>query len=869
MAARVSDYEAYEELLLPYLKMEDPPLERVGDVWQVRAPIDALLHLGHLVGNKDFAQFELVVRTVFGEKDPSLDLPQEKRLYAGIYGKKLKHSNWLRSGLATTLLLMSARHEQLGLTCPAMRPDQFVEKIIAELPGLSDDYHEIASLYGELILLMEAAPRPLLSALERMLEGDGSRIAPIFQDSDPFYSHSPHTGLLWGLEVLAWDPKYISQVTLILAKLARVDPGGKLMNRPMNSMRDILLPWRPQTNAPLAQRIAALDQILAKEPSVGWDLVLKLLPGRHDVVSPSAMPRYREAGASEREIITYGLRDRAYNEIVQRALKLSGDDPQRWALIIKRMSSFDPQQRDTAIALLEGLVGRLDSDQRTAIWSALRDEVSRHRAFPTAQWVTPNSDLERMEAIVLRLQPDDLITCIAWLFNEYHPHIPQPEESDLRLDLVEKERSAAIGKLVLEQGLQGLLKLAETVVLPDQVALAAGSIIEKVEDFSSLVEMGIQGPDKTAFFAWVLSARAELKLGPIWRTQVAKWRLERQWTAEQLASLILGWVDNRDTWDFATSLGDDVERSYWKRKTQWPIHGDPSDLEAAAANYLRAGRAIAAVQALHFVADKISSDTLFRILDAAITELNAVDAQNAGGFIYDLQQIFDSLQRRTDVPLIETAKREYAYLPLLRYQDRSLVLHRVMSEDPQFYAQLLTEAFRPATREVPDPTEQERARASSAYHLLSEFRAIPGMHEGGINEETLREWIYSVQQLAEAEDRLAIGDEYIGHLLAHAPFDSDGAWPHRVVRQLIEDLSSAQFELGIEVERFNMRGPQTRAMYEGGNQERALAQQIREWATAARAWPRTSGMLERIAQSWDEHGAREDERARQDEIKYG
>ena len=64
----------------------------------------------------------------------------------------------------------------------------------------------MGSLSAQLPLLMEGAPGPLLEALEQMLGGDGESIRPVFRDTNPIFSSSPHTGLLWGLETVAWDP---------------------------------------------------------------------------------------------------------------------------------------------------------------------------------------------------------------------------------------------------------------------------------------------------------------------------------------------------------------------------------------------------------------------------------------------------------------------------------------------------------------------------------------------------------------------------------------------------------------------------------------------------------------------------------------
>jgi hypothetical protein len=807
------------------------------------------------------------VNSVFSELDPSLDLPEEERPYAGLHGKKFKHSGSLRRGLAETLRLVAVLHKELDLTNTNCRPEQFVENLIAELPGLATDYREIASLHGELPPLMEAAPRPLLAALGQMLEGDGATIAPIFQDKDPFFSHSPHTGLLWALEALAWDPKYISEATLTLAKLARVDPGGKLMNRPINSLRDVLLPWRPQTNATLGQRLAALDQITAKEPNVSWKVITKLFPGGHDVVSPSAMPRYREAGASEREVLTYGLVGQAYREVVERAFRLAGEDPERWVVIIKGLSGFEPSQRQRTVELVEALASRLSADQKSVIWVALRDEVARHKAFPAAQWAMKEPDLEPLQTLASNLEPSDPLTRILWLFNEYHPHIPQRQEEPPILDLVERTRETAALDLFRTSGREGILRLAHTVALPAAVAVAVGSVIDNIEEFAALTEAAMNETSKLPIFACVLSARAEQKFGTLWRSQISDWNSLNRWTPEQLADLLLAWGDERVTWDFAASLGPEIAQSYWKRKRSWALRGE-ANVEMAVEKYLDVGRAIGAMQAIQFVADRVSAQIIFRILDAAVDELNASEIQPTSEFMFELDQLFDSLQRRPELAMIEIAKREYAYLPLFSYRDRQLTLHRVMAEDPAFYVSLLCDAFRPKTGEVPEPTEGQRAKANAAYRLLSEFRAVPGMNGADIDVTPLRHWVAEVRRLAREADRSVIGDEFVGHLIAHAPPDADGAWPHRVVRDLIEVMASNEAELGIEVERFNMRGVQTRAMYEGGGRERGTAQQSREWAKATRAWPRTTAMLERIAQSWEEYAQREDERAKQDEMRF-
>ena len=126
-------YEAFEGPLGSYIHMQDPPIDREGEVWKVRAPVDAFVQLARLLGLADLDRFTAVVEKVFSELDPSLDLSEEERPYAAMHGKLLKHSEWLRDGLATTLLLISTMHTEAQMPIP-IDPAQFVNSLSNAFP---------------------------------------------------------------------------------------------------------------------------------------------------------------------------------------------------------------------------------------------------------------------------------------------------------------------------------------------------------------------------------------------------------------------------------------------------------------------------------------------------------------------------------------------------------------------------------------------------------------------------------------------------------------------------------------------------------------------------------------------------------------
>jgi hypothetical protein len=64
-----------------------------------------------------------------------------------------------------------------------------------------------------------------------------------------------------------------------------------------------------------------------------------------------------------------------------------------------------------------------------------------------------------------------------------------------------------------------------------------------------------------------------------------------------------------------------------------------------------------------------------------------------------------------------------------------------------------------------------------------------------------------------------------------------------------------------------MRGAFTKDLFDGGNQERGFAAQYRAWAKSTRKWPRTTLLLEGIADSWIHSAERADTQAQLDQLE--
>ena len=117
--------------------------------------------------------------------------------------------------------------------------------------------------------------------------------------------------------------------------------------------------------------------------------------------------------------------------------------------------------------------------------------------------------------------------------------------------------------------------------------------------------------------------------------------------------------------------------------------------------------------------------------------------------------------------------------------------------------------------------------------------------------------------------RADVGDEVIGESFAYCPTGEDGIWPAEPVRDMIERIGSQELENGFLIGRLNSRGVTSRGVYDGGQQERDLAAQYREWSTiTASKWPRTSRILRSVSDSYERDARRQDAEAELDADRY-
>jgi len=751
---------------------------------------------------------------------------------------------------------MAVWSEPAGVNLCGDTGQQFADRILETLPGLRNDERLLRNLRRELPQLAEAAPGPLLSALELMLEGDGALIRPIFEEKEGLlFPRSYHTGLLWALETLAWDPTYFRRAVHVLSKLATIDPGGKLTNRPLNSLAEVFLPWSPNTNAAAPLRLAVLGEIASQDSNVGWDLIARLLPTVHGTSFPTAKPRLREAGAAERLPVTDRALEEMQGAVVDMALNLAGSEGSRWDRLLRGYSLFPAAQRGRLVGDLDRVLAMLEPFEQEALWTSLRDEVARHQRFASAAWAMRPDDLAPLVNLVERYAPADPLEPVVYLFDNWS----LDGAGSLRTS--NNRRAQAINELAQAQGVHGVYELAVRTKLPFLVAEAAEEAKLDASFVEALLEMAFR-TDKTGRLTLIFislykrTAGKEAALGWLENKLVG-----RELNEAEAGTLLLAFPFERASWAAARSFGPYAVESYWRQIGPHHITGPTLDVVRASLMLLRFGRATVLLQSLNDRLNDVPSNLLLRALDGVVAELNSGTVQPDTMLNFYLEQTLQSLDGRPDIDELALAQREYAFLPLLEYSGRSLLIHKVMARDADFYHGILRDVFLEKGAEKGEVDKVTEGKARLGYSLLSHFDQLPGADGVAIDEAALTAWIDRVRALGRETNRAEITDSYVGRLLAHSPVDPDGAWPHLAVRKQIERLASDEIDQAIQIERFNMRGVHTRGVFDGGDQERALAATTRAWANTAAQWPRTASLLNAVAKGWDADAERADLRA--------
>jgi hypothetical protein len=798
-------------------------------------------------------QFRDLAVKVLREDDPALDLDPDERFAAIIHGKQRAHSGLIRKGVSETLALLGAEGDSLS-TCSLGKACGVASITVKEILAC-EDWRIWASANDILPLLAEASPDSFLQAVQDAATPGIGVFANVFaQESAGVMGRTYITGVLWGLENLAWKTEYLVTVCRILADLAAIDPGGNWSNRPSNSLTTILLPWLPQTSASTDKRHAGVNVVCKRSENVGWKLVCSLLPQRHSTSSGTHKPIWRKFITREYKD---GVPESQYWEDVlfysDLALQMAGNDVERLAFLIDVYFNLpvDARQKLRERMCSEG-VRSLCEGLRFRLWQALNDLTTNHRRFADSEnWKVPEGSLEELDAVADLLRPTAPEVRHKRLFagNDFdlYEETDNFEEQEAKLAV---RRQDAVGEIYSAGGKELLIAFIKEVGEPWRVG-------------SALCSLGQQEYDQ-----WILPALlkadenslVQFAGGYVWgRYRAAGWQWVdslplSDWSNDELGQFFTFLPFCEETWKrVASSMAAD-ESAYWQKASANPYEAT-GGLEGALEKLVSYDRPDVAIRCMQMMLHKtktLPSDVAVKAL-LALNEKHRLDAYAIGTVLSYLQK--DALEKEKEIRGIE-----WKFMPFLgRFSHgQPVFLARWLAEDPDFFCEVIQTLYRSKKSEEdrPEPSEEAKSKARTAYHLLDEWKLPPGSQsDGTFSAEALTQWVNAVKAKCIESGHWEVAENQIGQVLRYAPVDEEGLWLDSVCGILDQD-GHDRMRSGITMEIRNGRGVYTP---DGGKWETAAAEECEKKADRAenKGFALVAQELRRLATSY-RHDAERD-----------
>lgn len=849
------NYSGWIAHLREALHVHDCPLSYKDGLWRFKNRLKSWQELGGRIFDNHLDTFKAIALDVLRTNDPSFDLPGDERYAAAIHGKVLPHSGNIREGLSETFALIGSQEVYLT-NCTQGKANATAASSVREL-FLGSDWLRWGSLNSLLPTLSEACPDEFLLAVENTIAATPSPFDKLFEQEDTgVFGRNYITGLLWALEGIAWEEKYLSRTAVALAEIASHDPGGNWTNRPGNSLTDIFLPWMPHTLASGEKRQAALKTICAEQPEVAWELLESLLPNKKTTTSGTHKPRWRKTVPDGWEMgVTNGEYWKQTRFCAELIVEQAGSDVVKLASLA---SNYDHLPSPASEALRDKLMSKdclsLSEKERMPLWSALRKLIAHHRSFPDAEWSLGDESLLPIEKIAAQLAPKSPSLLHKRLFSDSDAYLYEGDgdwkEEEYKLFQI---RKAAIRDILNEGGIPLVLEFSSTI----SNAYLVGDVLADMDqpDFDAVLLPALL--DDSDQKLWSLAAayawRRRFMGNWQWFDDISK----EGWEPKQIALLLSALPFEKEAWDRVKQLLGNNEGEYWKI-TSANTYQTEDNSEYAFRKLLEFGRPNAVIDGLNrelFKKKAINSDLA---CDALLSLVQAEEPAREGGY-YCITRIIKALQENAATDQDKLFNVEWAYVPLLdRHSGASpITLENRLASDPYFFCELIQIIYRAEGVEPEEPSEQHRNIATNAYRLFSIWKVVPGSQAGsGFEADAFIKWLTTMEKIVKASGHYDVAMIQLGDVLVNAPGGPDGLWIHPVIAEAMNSRERSSLRNGYSTGIYNSRGAHT--VDPEAKPERALAEKYRQRADQVEnaGYYRLAITLREVADSYDRDAER-------------
>lgn len=852
-------YSEAEERLSYLLQFEESPVWLVKDFRGVSSKLESLFAIKSVLQEKDITDFFFAAEIVLSEKDPALDLPEENRWAANLYGKTRDHSSTIRHRICETLVLLAVHgddlfKERLNMDI-SLRVDRLIERLMSNLT-----FEKILSLNKDLTYYAEASPKMFLKAIEQDLRTTEPVMRVLMRPtkSGILGAGIYRSDLLWALELLAWNIEFLPRVCYILAELSLQPIDDNYANKPLNSLEAIFRSWFPQTAGTIDDRKSALAGVMNRFPTIGWKICISQFD-LNQIGQYSHRPRWRNEASGYGERVTRAEQFEFVKTAFESAISFPAHTRETLGELVQYACNFGADfQQKIWNRIKEWLHEKPVDDDKSYLREQFRISVFIHsRMKDHPEELTPAKEVYEL------LDADDLVIRHQWLFKAQWLHGKIEGVDDDRHNHIKRDeiiialRTKALQE-IWAMGIDHLDRLIDIAGAPSIIGEHlnkdpyTGLVGEDIVSHVLYSKRLLNESNATEFLrGFIHSLSNELRIKTI------RQFLSTSDRASLLRLFLLSPCDSV-TWNILQECDEDLVNSYWRDVRPYVYYKNINDLNELASRLLKANRPVAAFSATHYLHDKVEPGILKTMLQRILTSRDETHTgyEFSG---HDISTALDSLEKSGEVSEAELADLEFSYIRVLDHSQHGIPnLQRQLASSPLLFVQVIALTYKrsddgrdPEEWGLPD-IQQRKHTFSNTYTLLEKMKHLPGItSDGKVNEDVLRKWVYEVRNLCALHAREEVGDESIGRVLSASPIGDDGIWPCLEVRKIIEEVASPKISQGVYLGISNGRGP---VWGPSGAEEMELSETHKSWSLkTAFDFPFVSQMLRDIAESFERH----------------
>ena len=313
--------------------------------------------------------------------------------------------------------------------------------------------------------------------------------------------------------------------------------------------------------------------------------------------------------------------------------------------------------------------------------------------------------------------------------------------------------------------------------------------------------------------------------------------------------LLQGYVNDHFIENYLKRMDLKILEKYFAKFNSLRIYIDKvENIEWFIENLVKAGKPILAFNILsHWRnTDNLSVELLYELFNSVLFTKKELKINT-----YYFEKVFNLLYKDLDNEswLEKLIILEWQYVPIfwniaISSNFRPKALFKRIRENPKFFAEIIRFAFKSDDITIEKELEELtnfKQLSENAYKLIYIYDEIPYLE----NCEKLKEWIKDLKLACTNYNRNLACNLVLGKMLANSPKDeNDNIYPHKCIREILEENFSKELEESFATKSFNNVGVVSNPKETYKN----LAEEYKNYSEALRfEFPNTSRILKEIS----------------------